>query len=327
MARLLVFNCHEAWVHQLRLLEVPLDIIVDLPGRHTAGWDESIRPLPPLARLVNLDQVLAARESYDCIIAHNLTDLLDVKSLPGPRLLIIHLTLEGMILEQHARSDPAEFRRAVHQYVERSGIHVVAVSKLKGLSWGFADHIVPLTVDPSDYLPWQGDLAQGLRVSNYILRRPQTLLWDFHQAAFANLPVTLVGRNPELPGIQPSRDWCDLKQILRRHRFFIHTAHPQLEDGYNTATLEAMAAGLPVLGNRHSSSPIEHGASGFLSDDPAELRAYALRLLNDRVLAGRMGCAAQSAVRTLFSPEFFRAATLSAINTARQKATFSPAAN
>ncbi|HUL14879.1 MAG TPA: glycosyltransferase family 4 protein [Terriglobales bacterium] len=320
MPRLLVFNCHEAWVHQLRLLHVPLDIIVDLPGRHIRGWDESIRPLPPLARLVKLEQVLALRESYDCIITHNLTDLLDVKSLPGPRLLVIHLTLDGMILEQHSRTDPAEFRHAVHRYIESTATHVVAVSKLKGSSWGFPDHIVPLSVDPSDYIPWQGELASGLRISNFILRRPQTLLWDFHQAAFSDLPVTLVGRNPELPAVQPSRDWSELKQILQRHRFFIHTAHPLLEDGYNTATLEAMAAGLPILGNRHPTSPIEHGVSGFLSDDPAELRSFALRLLEDRPLAQRMGQAAQATVRARFSPASFRDAMLSALHAARQKA-------
>ena len=55
------------------------------------------------------------------------------------------------------------------------------------------------------------------------------------------------------------------------------------------ATLEAMAAGLPVLGNPHPTSPIEHGVSGFLSDDPAELHASAERLLQDRELAVHMG--------------------------------------
>jgi Glycosyl transferases group 1 len=319
MPRLLVFNCHEAWVHQLRLLDTPLDVIVDLPGRHTRGWDSSVRPLPPLARVVSLREVVAAHESYDCIIVHNLTDLLDVKPVPGPRLLVIHLTLEGMILEQRARTDPSEFLRTVHQYVETTSAHVVAVSKLKGRSWGFQDHIVPLTVDPADYLPWHGNFSQGLRVSSFILRRPRTLLWDFHRAAFSRIPVTLVGHNPELPGVQPSRDWNDLKQILQRHRFFVHTAHPLLEDGYNTAALEAMAAGLPIIGNRHPTSPIEHGVSGFLSDDPSELHTFALRLLHDQALALQMGEAAQAVVLNNFSPAAFRQAMLSAIHSAHQK--------
>jgi hypothetical protein len=42
--RLLVLNCHEAWVYQLRRLDMPMDIVVGLPGRYTAGWDEGMRP-------------------------------------------------------------------------------------------------------------------------------------------------------------------------------------------------------------------------------------------------------------------------------------------
>jgi glycosyltransferase involved in cell wall biosynthesis len=316
--RLLVFNCHEAWVYQLRLLQKPLDIIIDLPGRHTRGWDESMRPAPPDARFVTLPEVLAARETYDCIVAHNLTDLLDITSLAGPRLLVIHLTLEGMFLEQNARTDPAEFRRTVAQYAERSRTHVVAVSPLKGKSWGFMEDIVRLAADPADYLPWRGDTAAGLRISNFVTRRAKTLRWNFHQQAFADIPVTLVGHNPELPGVAPSRDWAELKEILSRHRFFIHTADPQLEDGYNTATLEAMAAGLPVLGNRHPTSPVENGVSGFLSDDPRELRDFAEMLLKDRELAGRMGRAAQETVARQFSGETFRTEFLRSIAAAQK---------
>ena len=35
--RLLVFNCHEAWVYQLGLLDYDLDIICGLSGRYTRG--------------------------------------------------------------------------------------------------------------------------------------------------------------------------------------------------------------------------------------------------------------------------------------------------
>src|SRR5215472_15372417 len=168
--RILVFNCHEAWVYQLRLLAKRLDIVVGLPGRHTETWDAALRPVPPNSRLVSLAEVFAARETYDCIITHNLTDLLDAKPLLGPRLFVIHLTLHGMILEQNARTDAQEFRGAVAQYVRQINAHVIAISRLKGASWGFPDHLVPLSAHPKDYLPWQGDLARGLRRSNYILR-------------------------------------------------------------------------------------------------------------------------------------------------------------
>jgi glycosyltransferase involved in cell wall biosynthesis len=161
-------------------------------------------------------------------------------------------------------------------------------------------------VEPGDYLPWSGDLPAGLRVANHIARRPHTLLWSFHEEAFRGLPVTIVGRNPEWEGVSPAANWTDLKETFARHRFYIHTADPKFEDGFNMAMLEAMAAGLAVLGNRHPTSPIEHGVSGFLSDDPAELRAYAQRLLADRELAARMGAAAKKVVSEKFSSHHFQ---------------------
>jgi glycosyl transferase family 1 len=317
--RLLVFDCHEAWVYQLRAIDRLLDVIVDLPGRAVAGWDTAMRPLPGNARCVRLEEVVASREIYDCIVAHNLTDLLDVRSLEGPRLLVIHGTLGGVIIDQHSTTPPDELRRAMSQYVRMIGAHVMAVSHLKGRSWGIDEDVVPLSAEPSDYVAYSGDLARGLRVANQIRLKTRSLMWDFHERAFAGMPLTLVGRNDDLPGVYPSRDWNDLKQILRRHRFFVHTADPALEDGYNMATLEAMAAGLPVLGNRHPTSPIRNEVNGFLSDDPDELRAFAWRLLKDRDFAAQLGKAAQKTVTELFTLEQFKCGFSRSLETARKK--------
>ena len=317
--RLLVFDCHEAWVYQLRALSQPMDVIVGLKGRPTSGWDEAMRPVPPNARLVRLADVIAAGRAYHCIIGHNLSDLLDVKTLPGPRLFVVHQVLDSIMREQRSVTPPEEFRRSVAQYMAMIRAHVVAVSGLKGQSWGFGEDVVPFSADPADYPPYEGDLARGLRVANDIRAKANTLMWDFHERAFAGLPITLVGRNNDMPGVKPARDWADLKQTLSHHRFFIHTANPALEDGYNMATLEAMAAGLPVIGNRHPTSPIEHGVSGFLSDDPMELRAGAERLLEDRQLAIRMGQEARKALLKTFPGERFRTGFLDSIERARQK--------
>lgn len=303
--KLLTFGCHEAWVHQLGAFDAELDIIIGLQGRHIQGWDERMRPLPRGGRLITLEEARHGGGGYDCIIAHNITDLLEIRDVPGPRLIVLHGTLEGRAANEGLDMAPAELRELLRQYLHLVGGHAVAVSELKGRSWGITDDVVPFGADVAAYLPWQGDVAAGLRVSNQILRRPQILLWDLHQQAFAGLPVTIVGHNPDMPGVAPARDWDDLKRSLSRHRFFIHTADPRLEDGYNMATLEAMAAGLPVLGNRHPTSPIEHGVSGFLADDPLQLRGYAEQLLADRALARRMGEAARVTVRERFSLQLF----------------------
>ena len=316
---LLVFNCHEPWVHQLGVLGYALDIIVGLRGKYNKGWDYQMRPLPAGSRLVTLPQALQSPTPYYCIIAHNTTDLLDVRSRPEPRLIVLHHTLEGWLAEEGSHIDPQQMKDTLRTYLELTGGHAVATSMFKGESWGLTEDIVHFGVDVDAYLPYSGHNPAGLRICNFISSRRKILLWDLHERAFAGLPVTLVGHNPDLPGVQAARDWDHLKRILQSHRFYIHTADPRYEAGHNMATAEAMAAGLPVLGNRHPTSPIKHGVNGFLSDDPAELRRYAQILLDDRRLAQMMGQQARKTVAERFSLNRFKHAFLRSIEIARRK--------
>lgn len=321
--RLLVLNSHEAWVAQLRHLPFDLDIGVGLKGRLTSGWDERMRPLPPRARTVPLDRAigefLAGRVHYRAVLVHNLSDLLAVKELELPKLLVLHTTLEGRIEEEGAAFTPEEVGQKTAQYLDLIGAHALAVSELKRRSWGLSVPVATFAVDPNDYAPATYEVPEGLRISNQFRKRGKILLTDFHDAAFSGLPVRLIGENPDIPGAKASSDWTDLRNQLRRARFYVHTAHPALEDGYNMATVEAMAAGLPVLGNCHPTSPIIHGQSGYLSDDPRELRTFAERLLAHPELARELGTQAQQLVELQFSPRIFTEKLLAALEQARLK--------
>jgi hypothetical protein len=318
-ARLLVFNCHEAWVHQLEGIGYELDIVVGLPGRAVATWDERMRPVPVGARLLSLDEALANRSPYAVAVLHSVTDLLDAKALDCPKIIVLHNTLEGRVADQEAADDVRGLADTLKQFLAFSSVRAVAVSKLKAGSWGVADEILPFGVDPDAYLPHTGQLARGIRVSNQFNRRRNILLVDLHEHAFAGLPMTLVGHNSDIADSGPARDWNHLKELLSTHRFYVHTADPKLEDGYNMASLEAMASGLPVLGNLHPSSPIVHGKSGFTSDDPAQLRRYAEQLLSDPELAARLGAEAQRTVSKRFHVRNFRAGFRVAIANAQKR--------
>jgi glycosyltransferase involved in cell wall biosynthesis len=316
---LLVFNCHEAWVYQLGVLGYDLDIIVGLQGRYKPTWDEQIRPVPPNSRLITLQEAQQSKTSYYCIITHNTTDLLDIKHRPEPRLMVIHSTLEGRALEEKSDVAPQTMKETLHKYLKLVGGHAVAVSMLKGKLWGLTEDIVPLGVNADDYLPYSGQISSGLRICDFIESQKTILLWDFYEKAFDGIPVRLLGHNPNMRGVRAANNWEHLKRTLQSHRFYIHTANPELEDGYNMASLEAMAAGLPILSNRHPTSPVEHGVSGFLSDNPAELRKYAHMLLEDRILATMMGKEARKTAIERFSMTGFKEAFLRSIETARRK--------
>jgi glycosyltransferase involved in cell wall biosynthesis len=316
---LLVFNCHEPWVHQLGALGCDLDIIIGLKGRYKQGWDERMRPVPDNARLITLSEALQSDIRYYCIIAHNTTDLLDIRDRPEPRLVVLHSTLEGRVEEEHSAIAPEQMKRILHKYLELTNCHAVATSITKGESWGLTEDIVTFGLDEDAYPPYSGEQACGLRICNFIESRRKILLWDLHEKAFGGLPVRLVGHNPGMPGVAAADSWDHLKRILRSCRFYIHTADPKLEAGYNMASIEAMAAGLPILSNRHPTSPVKHGVSGFLSDNPQELRKYALMLLEDRGLAVLMGQQARKTAIECFPMSKFKDSFLRSIETARRK--------
>ena len=118
---ILTLNCHEAWVHQLGALGGRLDIIDGLPGRYTPAWDARIRPLPANARLLSLADALEERLAYRCIIAHSMTDLLDIKTLSAPRLLVLHNTLEGRIQGNASPPLPSRYVRCCGTICSRRG--------------------------------------------------------------------------------------------------------------------------------------------------------------------------------------------------------------
>lgn len=312
-------NCHEAWIHQLGVLKAQLDIVVGLPGRYTSGWDARMRPLPVGARTVTLDEVRLAGVAYDGVINHNITDLLDTKFLDAPKLLVLHDTLEGRMAQQGADFDAREMRAMLNSYLVTVGGHAVAISRSKAKSWGVTHVVVHNSADPHEYLPWVGDVACGLRVANHVTSKRAFLAWDFHEEAMRGLPLRIVGHNPELSGVTAADDWGHLKRMLASHRFLVHTADPRYEDGFNMAVLEAMAAGMPVLTNRHPTSIVEHGVTGFIADTPAEMRAHAERLLVDDALARELGENGRRHIERHFSPDRFRVEITRALQEAKKK--------
>lgn len=303
MTRVLTFNSHEAYIHILARTGYPMDVVCDLPGHHVVGWDKRMRPLPNNARVIGLSDALRCSDAYDCIIGHTLTDLLAVKEVAGPRrVLVCHSSLAGRAAQEGSAVEPESFRAAVERYLHLTDTIPVMISSMKAASWGLPAVIIPGAVDSAAYGSWRGNTSCGLRVANHVTAKAAFLDWDFHQRCFGSgVPCKLVGENPDMPGIEPAAGWDELKELFRSHRFFVHTANPIYEDGYNLASLEAMATGMPIVCNESPSCPIEHGVSGFVSNDPDELREGALRLLADAALARQMGEAARARAAERFS--------------------------
>jgi glycosyltransferase involved in cell wall biosynthesis len=101
----------------------------------------------------------------------------------------------------------------------------------------------------------------------------------------------------------------DVAALLRRARLFLH---PARWEGLGVVLLEAMLAGVPVVGARASAVPEVLGDAGELvsPDDPAALAAAVSALLADPARAARLGAAGARRARAEFSVERMVAATL-----------------
>jgi hypothetical protein len=301
--RVLTFNCHEAYVHLLGKLGHALDIIDGLPGRVGSRWDERCRPVPAGARLIRLEQALGSPR-YDVAIAHNVTDLLALRRLALPKILVLHVNLEARVREEPAAPEAPAMRRQVSDYLAAIRGLAVAVSQAKAESWGQACPVIRPCADPDEYGGFVGTQAVALRVANQVMQRPERFAWPAHLAITRGQPTELVGHNPEL-GVAPASSWDELKGRYREHRAYVHSAGVGLDDGYNLGVVEAMMTGMPVVSLSGSESPLVDGVSGYVSDDVSYLNGRLGALLGDRDLALELGQNARQRALELFDvPQF-----------------------
>lgn len=104
------------------------------------------------------------------------------------------------------------------------------------------------------------------------------------------------------PGLSKAAD--DLPSEYRRARVFLNTS---LISPVPTSLLEAMASGCAVVTTATCMIPeiVKNEVNGLISNDPAELRAMTIRLMNDDDLANRLGQAARKTIEENFGLDKF----------------------
>lgn len=311
--KVLTCNSHEAYVWSLSKLDINLHIIDELPGRYTRGWDTHMRPIPDNSRILDLGTALHQIESYDCFIAHNIDDLLLVKDHPMPKILLFHDSLKGYQVQESNQIPQEDVQRVVRTYLEKIKALPVSISKMKQESWGVWGPIVAHYIDSDFFCGYTGDNPRGLRVVNQFTAKSQILKMDFHEALTEGRDIQILGFNPDLSGSRTSNDLQDLRDHYRSHRYYIHTAEPDLEDGYNLASLEAMSVGMPIVCNLHPSSPVIDGVHGCVGDEPDNLREKLKLLEDDREYASSLGAAGRQYILDNHGLELFKANWVSAI--------------
>lgn len=157
------------------------------------------------------------------------------------------------------------------------------------------------TFKPNENLS-NGRITHILSVVNDWINRDWCCNFQGWQRITRNLPVRVVGDTPGFS--KPAPSIGALVNEYQTSQVFLNTS---TISPIPTVVLEAMACGCAVVSTATCMIPeiIEHGHSGFISNDEFELRKYCTELLNNKELAKKLGNNARKTIVEKFSKEQF----------------------
>ena len=274
------------------------------------GWGKiQQRPVPSNVILYP-SNIYVNMCDFDCVIGHKpfhdlMTFGIRAMMRKVPYIQVIHGWRQRT---GYRRSLLRRFLKAVYgttilAIASRSLLfHLVFISDMARASWGLPGSVIYPGIPIKEFKKYAGTDKRLLIVGNNLHREH----FDFEALMFAakDLPIRIIGVNPKIPGSEIVSSWDALKEAYSRCRAYLNLTRIP-EDGYNLATLEAMATGMPVLTLRHPTSPIVDRYNGLVANDRFELVAKGRWLLQDHDLARALGLNALRTVEERFNIERF----------------------
>lgn len=253
------------------------------------------RQLPPNARLVDARtaQQRLDRGDYDAVICHGLDELDAAAHADAATVVVFHATAAGDRLYGLTTPDLRQRLSAALDSAER-----VFVARDVRQTWRLEGAIISTpAVDPfAGEAPTIGDDAAAVRLDNFDDERARLAGVEPLSDALRGLPCRVTTADAIRGG------------AVSRYRVFVTSPRAPYDSAVSSSMIDAMAAGLPVVSTAHTGSPVEHGRTGFIAVDTAELRGFVLELVGDRQLAQTMGARARAwALETLGEAQFERA--------------------
>ncbi len=171
-------------------------------------------------------------------------------------------------------------------FARLNGVEFVFISESVRSSWNLPGSVIHPGIPIDEMMPNNGAIGSLLIVGNDLHREH----FDFDAILKLSkaLPLKVVGKNPHIPEAKPASSWQELKKFYGSCRAYVNVTR-EPEDGYNLATLEAMASGMPVVTLAHPTSPIKDGYNGLVARNKEGLLEKGHILLDDWQLAKRLG--------------------------------------
>ena len=247
-------------------------------------WREIFRPIPSNYHILNH---IPPELDIDVVLSQTKFGQFQRLSVIAQQQQLPLISLE------HTLCQPAWGFSIREQVKNMRGDLNVFISEYSVKDWGFSldDPAVRVIKHGMDVDLFKPDInvdkkRQIISVVNDLVNRNYCCGWDIFRETVDGLPIKLVGDNPGLS--EPSKSVDDLINSYRESSVFFNSS---VMSPIPTVILEAMSVGLPIVSTSNCMIPevVVHGETGFLSNDPKELRKYLELLLSDEKLAATMG--------------------------------------
>lgn len=240
------------------------------------AWGDNLHDLPA-------DQ--ARNHAFDCIVFQDdpqwekdQYELLTPAQRALPRIYLEH---------DPPREHPTDTRHPV----DDPNVLLVHVTPFNALMWDSGrtpTRVIEHGVMIPPQVRYQGELEQGLVITNHLARRGRRLGADLFVQAREQVPLDLVGMGADELGGLGEIAHANLPAFAARYRFLFS---PIRYTSMGLAVIEAMMAGVPVvaLATTEMATVIENGVSGYADTDPAALVGHMRDLLESPHLARQLG--------------------------------------
>ncbi|MEC7786273.1 MAG: hypothetical protein VX579_04920, partial [Nitrospinota bacterium] len=255
--KILTFNWHEPYLCLLsRLKHDFLVVEPEIASGHLRRWDKNMRPIPDNFTLISMAKAHKKLEegAIDCIIAHNVKDLITVQKYSLPKIIVFHNCLTTEIKLSKDKINRTEYLKKIEPLLD--GTTKVFISDLKKTDWKMEGNIILPGLDILEYGGYTGNDKNILRVGNLLKERDLMMGYSLGEKIAENHSLVTIGMNPDIPGSRKSKCFEDLLVKFRTNRVYLNTTMEGYEDGYNMAMLEAMSIGMPVVTSHNNTSPI-----------------------------------------------------------------------
>lgn len=309
--RVVCLNHHQPYINTLAATGIELDVVVrwrdvELPWRANHG------DKPPNVTLqTDYEEVSTRIHSgyYDCVILHTISDLFRFFRFHGVRFVFVaHVALyrhtPGFVVKSWLKRFAWLIFKASHR------ADFVCVSNFKASTWHVATKaVIPLASQFEHRLSEkvQLDRSGAVTVGNDFAQpgRDRIVGYPLLKKIREQIPITIIGRNPGVPGCYEPSSYDDFLAKFRQASIFVYTIEQPFGDGYNTAAIEAMFLGHAICTVANPSSPIRHGIEGLVAKDADAMVTNMKTLLDKPELARELGRNAQVAAKKLFSQQSF----------------------